>query len=185
MTKKTKAVVVKKKTGPKHRPLIERIQRPITFDMIFEIARHGITDVELARIFAVSKETIEQWKKESPEFLSALQSGKDFSDSLIEQSLYQRALGYTFNSEKIVTLSGGPGNPSEVVRVPISEHVPPDVTAQIFWLKNRKRNDWRDRISVSIEEFEGFKATVIAALAVLPEEHRSAVIAAIKINAGA
>jgi hypothetical protein len=31
-----------------------------------------------------------------------------------------------------------------VTRVSIVEHVPPDVTAQIFWLKNRKPRQWRD-----------------------------------------
>ena len=31
-----------------------------------------------------------------------------------------------------------------MTRVPIVEHVPPDVTAQIFWLKNRDPAHWRD-----------------------------------------
>ena len=51
----------------------------------------------------------------------------------VERSLYSRAVGYSFNSEKIFCNKDG-----EVTRVPIVEHVPPDVTAQIFWLKNRK-----------------------------------------------
>jgi CheY-like chemotaxis protein len=50
-----------------------------------------------------------------------------------------RAVGYSFNSEKIFCNKDG-----EVTRVPIVEHVPPDVTAQIFWLKNRKPTEWRD-----------------------------------------
>jgi hypothetical protein len=57
----------------------------------------------------------------------------------VEQSLYQRAVGYSLNSEKIFCNKDG-----EVTRVPIVEHVPPDVTAQIFWLKNRKPSEWRD-----------------------------------------
>ena len=57
----------------------------------------------------------------------------------VERSLYSRAVGYSFNSEKIFCNKDG-----EVTRVPIVEHVPPDVTAQIFWLKNRKPADWRD-----------------------------------------
>jgi hypothetical protein len=50
-----------------------------------------------------------------------------------------RAVGYSFNSEKIFCNKDG-----EVTRVPIVEHVPPDVTAQIFWLKNRDPAHWRD-----------------------------------------
>ena len=57
----------------------------------------------------------------------------------VERSLYSRAVGYSFNSEKIFCNKDG-----EVTRVPIVEHVPPDVTAQIFWLKNRKPTEWRD-----------------------------------------
>jgi hypothetical protein len=57
----------------------------------------------------------------------------------VERSLYSRAVGYSFNSEKIFCNKDG-----EVTRVPIIEHGPPDVTAQIFWLKNRKPTEWRD-----------------------------------------
>ena len=60
------------------------------------------------------------------------------ADTRVEQSLYQRAVGYSFKSEKIFYKDG------EVTRVPIVEHVPPDVTAQIFWLKNRDPARWRD-----------------------------------------
>ena len=52
----------------------------------------------------------------------------------VERSLYSRAVGYSFNSEKIFC-----NKDREVTRVPIVEHVPPDVTAQIFWLKNPSR----------------------------------------------
>jgi hypothetical protein len=52
------------------------------------------------------------------------------TDARVEQSLYQRAVGYSFKSEKVFCNKDG-----EVTRVPIVEHVPPDVTAQIFWLK--------------------------------------------------
>jgi hypothetical protein len=61
------------------------------------------------------------------------------SDARVERSLYNRAVGYSFNSEKIFCNKDG-----EVTRVPIVEHVPPDVTAQIFWLKNRDPARWRD-----------------------------------------
>ena len=65
--------------------------------------------------------------------------GKAEADDRVERSLYSRAVGYSFNSEKIFCNKDG-----EVTRVPIVEHVPPDVTAQIFWLKNRDPARWRD-----------------------------------------
>jgi hypothetical protein len=61
------------------------------------------------------------------------------ADARVERSLYSRAVGYSFNSEKVFCNKEG-----EVTRVPIVEHVPPDVTACIFWLKNRDPAHWRD-----------------------------------------
>jgi hypothetical protein len=93
----------------------------------------------LALIFGVGEATIDNWKAQHPEFLGSLKHGKEAADARVERSLYQRATGYSFNSEKIFCNKEG-----EVTRVPIVEHVPPDVTAQIFWLKNRKPSEWRD-----------------------------------------
>jgi hypothetical protein len=66
-------------------------------------------------------------------------NGKAEADDRVERSLYSRAVGYSFNSEKIFCNKDG-----EVTRVPYVEHVPPDVTACIFWLKNRDPAHWRD-----------------------------------------
>ena len=101
-------------------------------------ARLGATDTDLAKIFGVSDATIDNWKAQHPDFLGSLKAGKEEADARVERSLYSRAVGYSFNSEKIFCNKDG-----EVTRVPIVEHVPPDVTAQIFWLKNRDQR-WRD-----------------------------------------
>lgn len=102
-------------------------------------AAQASTDVDLADHFEVSIGTIYRWKTKYPEFSKALKVGKAESDDRVERSLYERAVGYTFDSEKIQVLRDG-----TVVRVPIREHVPPDTTAQIFWLKNRRPDLWRD-----------------------------------------
>ena len=69
----------------------------------------------------------------------AARIGKAEADDRVERSLYNRAVGYTFVSVKVFCSKDG-----VITKVPIKEHVPPDVTAQIFWLKNRKPADWRD-----------------------------------------
>ena len=51
----------------------------------------------------------------------------------VERSLYHRANGYSYDAVKIFCSKDG-----KVTKVPYREHVPPDVTACIFWLKNRK-----------------------------------------------
>jgi hypothetical protein len=75
--------------------------------------------------------TEEQWTRERATLI-------DVTPRVV-RSLYSRAVGYSFNSEKIFCNKDG-----EVTRVPIVEYVPPDVTAQIFWLKNRDPARWRD-----------------------------------------
>lgn len=113
-------------------------------------ARLGATDEDLAAVFGVSIDTIYEWKKTHSEFSEAVKAGKDDPDQRVENSLFQRAVGYSRTIEK--TTVGG-----EVVK--LTEEVPGDTTAQIFWLKNRRPKQWRDKQEI---EHKGavFKVTV-------------------------
>jgi len=124
-----------------------KVGRPSSFKLEYvEQARKltllGATDREVAEFFDVSERTLNTWKHKYPEFLQSLKLGKEASDNRVEKSLYRRAIGYSYDAEKIFTYKGEP------VRVPYVEHVPPDTTACIFWLKNRRRQDWRDRVDL-------------------------------------
>ncbi len=107
-------------------------------DVAKAMAKLGAIDMDIANALGCNIRTLHRWKIEHPEFAEALQVGKEQADVIVEQSLFRRATGYTFDSEKIVTAGG------VVQRVETMEHVPPDTTAAIFWLKNRKGEDWRD-----------------------------------------
>lgn len=102
----------------------------------------GATDEDLADFFKVHIRTISNWKGQYREFLQALKVGKDEADDRVERSLYQRANGYTSDAVKIFMPAGA----SKPVYAPYREHVPPDTTAMIFWLKNRRPDLWRDRV---------------------------------------
>jgi hypothetical protein len=106
----------------------------------------GATDVELADFFEVSDRTIYRWAAKHEEFCQALKAGKMLADERVERSLYHKAVGYTYDSEKVFQYQG------EIVRAKTREHVPPDTTAGIFWLKNRKPAEWREK---SVVEHEG------------------------------
>lgn len=99
----------------------------------------GATDIQLADFFDVSEQTINAWKHAFPEFLESLKDGKENADNAVVRSLYRRATGYEFESEKVFCVEGS------IVRTPIREFVPPSDTAMIFWLKNRKPKEWRDK----------------------------------------
>jgi hypothetical protein len=98
----------------------------------------GATDKDLAGFFHVSVPTIWRWSCEHEGFCNALKVGKAEADERVERSLYHKATGYTFESVKIFQYEGAP------VTVPFTEHIPPDTTACIFWLKNRRPDLWRD-----------------------------------------
>lgn len=100
----------------------------------------GATDQEMADFFEVHVATIHRWKHDYPEFCDALKSGKESADERVERSLYQRAIGYEQDEVKIFM----PGGASEPVYAPYRAKVAPDVTAAIFWLKNRRAAQWRD-----------------------------------------
>lgn len=102
----------------------------------------GATDIELADFFDVDVRTIYRWKHNHDDFCQAVCVGKDALDARVERSLYQRAVGYTFESEKVFNYQG------EVVRAPTREHVPPDSSAALNWLKNRQPDKWRDKQEV-------------------------------------
>ncbi|MCA1490109.1 hypothetical protein I6F11_04145 [Ensifer sp. NBAIM29] len=112
------------------------------------LAELGATDLEISQAFEVSIRTIHRWKLEYPEFREALEIGKDAADRKVEDSLYKRATGYSFDSEKIVVIEG------EAQRVEIIEHVPPDTKAAMWWLQNRRPGTWRDvrHIKHDVEE---------------------------------
>ena len=98
----------------------------------------GATDADLAEAFNVSTRTIANWYSRYPEFVDAVKVGKDMADDRVERSLYQKAIGYEYDAVKIFNANGSP------MVVPYREKVAPDTTAAIFWLKNRRKERWRD-----------------------------------------
>ena len=100
----------------------------------------GATDAQLADFFGVAVSTVALWKVQHPEFSDALKISKDEADAKVEQSLYRRATGYECDEVDIRVLNG------EIVQTPLRKIYPPDTTAMIFWLKNRKPGDWRDKV---------------------------------------
>lgn len=114
-----------------------------------KLALLGATDREMADFFEVAESTFYLWKLEHPELSEALKVGKEAADERVEHSLYRRALGYSHDAVKIVQVGG------EVVNAPYVEHYPPDVTAAIFWLKNRRPQEWREKVQAELTGKDG------------------------------
>ncbi len=104
----------------------------------------GATDYELAKFFKVTTSTIYLWRNQHPEFSESVVAGKAAADERVERSLYNRAVGYSYESEKVFQFQG------KIVRAKTVEHVPPDPGAAFNWLKNRKGAEWREKSEVTV-----------------------------------
>ena len=109
----------------------------------------GATDKELADFFEVAEDTIHEWKKAHAEFSESIKKGKMQADSDVADRLYQRAMGYE-HPEIDLRVVG-----VEIVETPITKVYAPDTTAAIFWLKNRQRGKWRDKVDQEITGADG------------------------------
>jgi transcriptional regulator with XRE-family HTH domain len=99
----------------------------------------GATNDELAGFFGVSPSTVDNWLSGHPGFATAVRNGRAAADASIARKLYRRADGYDYTAEKIFVYRG------EVIRADHKVHRPPDVGACIFWLRNRRREQWLER----------------------------------------
>ena len=114
-------------------------------EQAYKLCLLGATDKEMADFFNVKEQTINNWKKNHPSFFESIKRGKIVADANVAKSLYNRALGYYHPEDKIFNDNGEP------LIVPTVKHYPPDPTAAIFWLKNRKPAEWRDKRDVQVE----------------------------------
>ena len=113
-------------------------------------ARDGLSDEQIAHNMGISRSTLSEWKNKYSDIADTLKKTKEIVDREVENALFKRAMGYKYDE---VTYERG----EEVKRV--TKEVAPDTTAQIFWLKNRKPAEWRDKIeqqqTVTIQD-DGF-----------------------------
>lgn len=123
-------------------------------------ARNGLTDEQIAKNLGISKDTFYKYKKDHADFSDALKRGKEVIDFEVENALLKRALGYEYTEvtkerimkkdergQPVVNIHGVPLYEMVVTKT-VKKEVVPDTTAQIFWLKNRRPKDWRDKQDV-------------------------------------
>lgn len=106
-------------------------------------ARNGLTDEQIANNLGISKQTFYNYKSKYVDFFDALKKGKEVVDIEVENALLKRALGYKYDEVTIEESDDG-----SVRTKTVTKEVIPDTTAQIFWLKNRKPKQWRDKQNI-------------------------------------
>lgn len=106
-------------------------------------ARDGLTDQQIAHNLGIGLRTYYEYKERYPQFSQSLQKGKDDVDIQVENALFKRAMGYTYEEVQEIEKDGQVVEKKKTVK-----EVQPDTTAQIFWLKNRRPEIWRDKREV-------------------------------------
>lgn len=134
-------------------------------------ARDGLTDEQIAHNMGVAYSTLRDWKNKYPALSAALKKGKDVVDIEVENALLKSALGFKetirkpFKVREVIYENGKRCKETERIEVAEEEiFIPPNVTAMIYWLKNRRPDKWRDKpvdeiadatIKVVFEDTEG------------------------------
>lgn len=147
-------------------------------------ARDGLTDEQIAGNIGIHRDTLMDWKKRYSDISDTLKRGKEIVDIQVENALLKRALGYSYNEDKYISVpmdlveyteklerymnmykfEHPEATDSELMLVREQfpktkevlaerkvKEVVPDTTAQIFWLKNRRPDRWRDKQDVAVE----------------------------------
>lgn len=106
-------------------------------------AKSGLSDKQIANNVGVSERTFTRWKADHPTILSVLKRGKEVVDFEVENALYKNATGFEYEEVKtyIEEIDGKQRKKIEKTK----KLMRPDTTAQIFWLKNRKPAEWREK----------------------------------------
>ena len=112
-------------------------------------ARDGLTNIQIAANMGIAERTFTEWIARFPAISAALKTGKEPVDTQVENALLKRALGYDYEETVTEVEDLGGGKTKKHVRK-VTRHVAPDTTAQIFWLKNRKPKQWRDKMEAAV-----------------------------------
>ena len=109
-------------------------------------ARDGLTDEDIADNMGIGVRTLYEWKKKFPQISQALKKGKKVVDIKVENALLKKALGLEVKKTvRELQLNPQTGEQEWVVTKEISNEIPPDPVALIYWLKNRLSDKWRDK----------------------------------------
>lgn len=110
-------------------------------------ARDGLTDEQIAKNMNIAYSTMRVWKDKYQAMSAALKESKDVADREVENALFRRALGYVYEEKTFEPVKDPDTDEVEMKCTKIvKKEVVADTTAQIFWLKNRKPKEWRDRV---------------------------------------
>lgn len=133
---------------------------PLTYpEKARQWAKEGLLDWMIAERFGVCRQRITEWMAKYTDFADAIKKGKEDAINQVENALFKRAMGYKYEETKVIAEAGPDGKAGKVTRVEkIEKSLAPDVTAQIFILKNKLPDEYKD---VNRQEHSGTIASIV------------------------
>lgn len=114
-------------------------------------ARDGLSNEQIAHNIGITAKTLCEWQNRFGEFRNAIKKGKEVVDREVENAMLKRALGYEYDEVTQEPVTDKDTGVTEMrVTKRVTKQIVPDVTAQIFWLKNRKPEEFRDKRDVEL-----------------------------------
>lgn len=115
--------------------------------LVARMAGKGGTHAEIANALGLTLADFGEARTLVEGFDEALKLGERYADDRVESALYQSAVGYHIDTEKVFHHQG------IVTRAPTREFIKPDTTAAKFWLVNRRPDDWADKQQVDVGDY--------------------------------
>jgi hypothetical protein len=142
------------------------VGRPTKYDPAYctqveKLCKLGATDKEIADFFDIAESTVNEWKLTYTEFSESIKTGKMLADAEVADKLFKRATGYSHEDVDIKMYDG------DIITTPLIKHYPPDTAAAIFWLKNRQKKKWRDKMEQGFTDAEGNDVNIIKKIEVV------------------
>lgn len=127
--------------------------KPENITLIQGWRRDGLSDEQVAANIGISRSTLYEWLKNYKEISDAYKKGSETSLYEVENALYKAACGYDVTEAETVITTTPEGNETKQVRKRL-RHIPPNVGAICFILKNKRRDVWKDKPEETITAAE-------------------------------
>lgn len=125
-------------------------------------ARNGLTDEQIAHNMGISRKTLYQWCKKYKSIGDAIKKNKEMADLAVENALYKAAIGYEIEEEIQERVWDSEAKSYKLLPARKKKrYIPPSQTAQIFWLKNRRPDLWRDKQEIAVEDNSALGAVIL------------------------
>lgn len=140
--------------------------------LIESMIMNGFTYTQICDKLGIPSSVFSYWKRAHPEIKEAIRRGKLPIDEKVEQSLFKVATGYSYEevtlepktlSPEEIRLRAELPNPPPVPMIKkkvVRKQVAPNVLAQIFYLKNKKPDMWKDRSNVAVSGKVEYEVTL-------------------------